>query len=49
MPCASSSDGCDDPVQEPCVATVNRACDGPVVGEPEPDPPVEAPKPDGVE
>jgi RTX calcium-binding nonapeptide repeat (4 copies) len=49
MPCASNSDGCDDPVQEPCVATVNRECDDPVVGEPEPDPPVEAPKPDGVE
>jgi hypothetical protein len=47
MPCASNDRGCDEPVEEPCVATT-RGCDEPVVGEPEPDPPVEAPEPDGV-
>jgi hypothetical protein len=46
MPCASSYDGCEEPVQEPCVATLNRECDDPVGGEPEPDPPVEATEPD---
>jgi hypothetical protein len=46
MPCASNYGGCEEPVQEPCVATVNRECDDPVAGEPEPDPPVEAPEPD---
>jgi len=46
MPCASNYGGCEEPVNEPCVATVNRECDDPVVGEPEPDPPVEAPEPD---
>jgi RTX calcium-binding nonapeptide repeat (4 copies) len=48
MPCASNDRGCDEPVEEPCVATT-RGCDDPVVGEPEPDSPVEAPEPDVVE
>ena len=47
MPCASNSGGCEEPADEPCVATT-RGCDDPVVGEPEPDPPVEAPEPGGV-
>jgi hypothetical protein len=42
MPCASKDGGCEPPAEEPCVATT-RGCDDPVVGEPEPDPPVEAP------
>jgi RTX calcium-binding nonapeptide repeat (4 copies) len=46
MPCASNSSGCEGPVEGPCVATT-RGCDVPVAGEPEPNPPVEAPKPDG--
>jgi RTX calcium-binding nonapeptide repeat (4 copies) len=46
MPCASNYGGCEEPVQEPCVATVNRECDAPVAREPEPDSPVEAPEPD---
>jgi RTX calcium-binding nonapeptide repeat (4 copies) len=45
IPCASNSEGCDDPVEEPCVATLNRDCDEPVVGEPEADPAARAPKP----
>jgi hypothetical protein len=48
MPCASNDGGCEHPAEEPCVATT-RGCDDPVAGEPEPDPTVEAPEPDGVE
>ncbi len=48
MPCGSNDGGCEHPAEEPCVATT-RGCDDPVAGEPEPDPPVEAPEPDGVE
>jgi RTX calcium-binding nonapeptide repeat (4 copies) len=48
MPCASNDVGCEHPAEEPCVATT-RGCDDPVAGELEPDPPVEAPKPDEVE
>jgi hypothetical protein len=48
MPCASNYGGCEQPAEEPCVATT-RGCDDPVVGEPEPDPPVQAPERDGVE
>jgi hypothetical protein len=44
-PCASNYGGCEDPVDEPCAATY-RDCDDPVVGEPEPDPPVEVEQPD---
>jgi RTX calcium-binding nonapeptide repeat (4 copies) len=46
MPCASNYGGCEEPVQEPCVATLNRECNDPVAREPEPDPPVVAPEPD---
>lgn len=45
IPCASNSAGCDEPVEEPCVATLNSACDDPVAGEPEADPAARAPKP----
>ena len=48
MPCASTNSGCEDPAEEPCVAST-RGCDPPVVGEPQPDPPVEAPGPGEVE
>lgn len=46
MPCGSNSGGCDQPADAPCVASY-RGCDDPVVGEPEPDPPVKAAEPDG--
>ena len=45
MPCASNREGCDEPVEDPCVATLNRDCDDPVAGEPEADPAARAPKP----
>ena len=45
MPCASNSEGCDEPVEEPCVATLNSDCDDPVASEPEADPAARAPKP----
>lgn len=45
-PCMATYGGCEEPGEEPCAATY-PACDDPVVGEPEPDPPVEVPETDG--
>lgn len=45
LPCVSGSKRCDGPVEEPCVATLNRDCDDPLLGEPEADPAARAPKP----
>jgi RTX calcium-binding nonapeptide repeat (4 copies) len=42
--CDSHNDGCDEPAEEPCVAT-GRDCDDPVETEPEPDDPVDEPEP----
>ena len=47
IPCASAGAGCDEPVEEPCVATLNRSCGAPALGEPEADPAARAPKPRG--
>ena len=45
MLCGSASRGCEEPTQDPCVATVNRRCDDPVAVVPEADPAAKAPKP----
>jgi len=44
IPCVSASKGCEEPVEDPCVATMNRRCDDPATIVPEADPAARAPK-----